>query len=230
MTQKIDKVFVINLEHRGDRRVQIKKELARMNIENYEIFPAIKPTVEMIQSWNPKFLDPMPQWFVSRNGDHTKYRIGSLGCMMSHMKIMELCIERNYENVLILEDDTLFQDHHTKGRSWEELWTSIVQELNVLPTYGLVYLAGNHRGSQCKTVTKQLMKVNGTLTTGSYIVSKDAMKYIVQHIYHYPREIDVFYANIIQSKFACYCVVPHWTKQGNGYSDIVQEHVSYNLG
>lgn len=230
MTPNIDKVFVINLEHRGDRRVQIKKELSRIGIENYEIFPAIKPTVEMIQSWNPKFLDPMPQWFLSRGGDHTKYRIGSLGCMMSHMKIMELCIERNYENVLILEDDTLFQDDHTKGRQWEDLWKLVAQELDEHPAYGLVYLAGNHRGARCTTVSKNVMKVNGTLTTGSYIVSRDVMNYIVQNIPHYPREIDVFYASVIQSKFACYCVVPHWTKQGDGYSDIVQEHVSYKLG
>lgn len=52
---KIDKVFIINLEHRKDRRDQIIKELKRVGIENYEFFKAIKPTEEMIQIWNPQF-------------------------------------------------------------------------------------------------------------------------------------------------------------------------------
>jgi len=55
------------------------------------------------------------------------------------------------------------------------------------------------------------------------------MSYIVQHIQGFTREIDVFYANVIQKKFPCYCVYPHITKQAEGYSDIVQKEVCYNL-
>ena len=36
----IDKIFVINLEHRTDRKKQIVEELEKQNITNYEIFKA----------------------------------------------------------------------------------------------------------------------------------------------------------------------------------------------
>ena len=35
---KIDKVIIINLEHRKDRRQQIIKELKRVGIDNFEFF------------------------------------------------------------------------------------------------------------------------------------------------------------------------------------------------
>jgi hypothetical protein len=39
----------------------------------------------------------------------------------------------------------------------------------------------------------------------------------------------IFYSTVIQNQFPCYCVHPHITKQGDGYSDIVQKNVSYKL-
>ena len=105
----IDKVFIINLEHREDRRNKIIKELQRIGIINYEFFKAIRPSEKMIQQWNPDFLNPIPNWFKQTGGDETKYKIGSLGCMLSHLEIIKLSIKNKYENVLILEDDTEFQ-------------------------------------------------------------------------------------------------------------------------
>ena len=106
---KIDKVFIINLEHRTDRRDKIKSELVRAGIDNYEFFKAIRPEISMINKWNPKFLDPIPEWFKRSGGkDENKYRIGSLGCMLSHYEIIKHCLKNEYENVLIFEDDTEF--------------------------------------------------------------------------------------------------------------------------
>ena len=96
---KIDQVFIINLEHRTDRKEKILKELAKVRITEYEFFPAIRPTEEDVKAWNPRFLDPMPGWF---QGDVAKYKIGSLGCLLSHRAIMKLCLDRNYQNVLVL--------------------------------------------------------------------------------------------------------------------------------
>ena len=36
------------------------------------------------------------------------YQIGCLGCLMSHVQVCKLALERNYKNILILEDDTEF--------------------------------------------------------------------------------------------------------------------------
>jgi len=215
----IDHTFVINLKHRKDRKKNMIKQLKKVDLQTYEFFDAIRPTTLDLEAWNPYFLNPIPDWFKLTGGNELKYKIGCLGCLLSHMEVIKLSIERNYERVLILEDDTEFQ-----------LETSLSSYLkDVTPrAFGLFYLAGNHRGSKIEKVD-DVLKVEGTYTTGSYIIDKSVMSYIVQHIQGFTREIDVFYANVIQKKFPCYCVYPHITKQAEGYSDIVQKEVCYNL-
>ena len=213
---KLDKVFVINLEHRTDRKENILKQLAKVGITDYEFFPAIRPTEEDVQAWNPRFLNPMPGWF---QGDVTKYKIGSLGCLLSHRAIMRLCIERDYQNVLVLEDDTEFQI----GCPLDSIW-SVVQP----PEFGLLYLAGNHRGATLTPHSKFVTKVRGTLTTGSYLVHRSIMPAIVEGLDRYDREVDVFYA-FLQTQYPCYCIFPHIARQADSFSDIVQREVHYDL-
>ena len=222
----VDKIFIINLEHRGDRKKKIISELQRVGLTNYEIFKAIKPTEEMINEWNPNFLNPIPEWFKRTGGDEKKYKIGALGCMLSHLEIIKLCIERKYENVLILEDDTEFQIGN--GIRFDQVISIMKNQFENL-NFGLFYLAGNHRGAQLQKKSDNINRVKGTLTTGSYIINKSVMKFIVKNMASFPREIDVFYSTVIQNQFPCYCVHPHITKQGDGYSDIVQKNVSYKL-
>ena len=74
-----------------------------------------------------------------------------------------------------------------------------------------------------------IVKVVDTNTTGSYCIEERAMRFIVDNIGKYPKEVDVFYAKILQKKFDCYCIVPHMTKQLEGYSDIQGKNVSYKL-
>jgi glycosyl transferase family 25 len=207
----IDKVFIINLEHRTDRKEAILKQLAKVGVSDYEFFPAIRPT-EVPSG----FLDPMPGWF---KGDVAKYKIGSLGCLLSHRAIMKICIERNYQNVLILEDDTEFQI----GCPLDSVW-DIVKP----PDFGLLYLAGNHRGSTLFPHSKYLVKVQGTLTTGSYVVNRSIMQAIVDGLEQYDREVDIFYVQL-QSHYPCYCIYPHVARQADSFSDIVQREVSYDL-
>ena len=83
---KIDKTYIINLEHRNDRKEHILKELEKVNITNYEIFKAIRPIPELLDKWNPQFLNPMPVWY---SGPVIDYKIGALGCLLSHLTIIK---------------------------------------------------------------------------------------------------------------------------------------------
>ena len=105
---EIDKVFIINLKERTDRREAIEKELMRVDIKNYEFFDAIRPTTDDLNNWNSLFIKDIPTWFKRLNKDESKYRLGALGCLLSHYKIMQISKERGYKNVMILEDDTKF--------------------------------------------------------------------------------------------------------------------------
>jgi hypothetical protein len=79
MTEYIDKIIYINLEHRNDRREQIEHELNNMNL-SYERFNAIKIN------------------------DHPGY----VGCGYSHLNVLKIARERGYKNILIFEDDFEF--------------------------------------------------------------------------------------------------------------------------
>ena len=80
MTDHISKIFYINLDTREDRKQEIETELTNYNlIENAERIEAI----------------PTPGQ-------------GILGCTMSHLKALKLAKDRNYKNILILEDDFQF--------------------------------------------------------------------------------------------------------------------------
>ena len=78
MSCNISKIIYINLEKRCDRRETIEGELNDFGLE-YERYNAFE---------TPGF--------------------GILGCGLSHLNVLKLAKERNYKNVLILEDDFTF--------------------------------------------------------------------------------------------------------------------------
>ena len=80
MSENISKVIYINLNKRTDRKEKIEKELNDFGLD-YERFEAIET--------------PIPGF-------------GTVGCGLSHLAVLKLAKERNYENVLILEDDFTF--------------------------------------------------------------------------------------------------------------------------
>lgn len=83
-----DKVFVINLPERTDRRKAFLSELAWLGAsgaDKVEIFPAVKP---------------------SDSGGFPS--IGARGCFMSHLSILRKACDEGMRRILILEDDLMF--------------------------------------------------------------------------------------------------------------------------
>ena len=78
MSKFIDKIIYINLNKRVDRRELIEKELSNYNLD-YERFEAIECT-----------------------------DFGTHGCGLSHLSVFKIAKERNYKNILVLEDDFEF--------------------------------------------------------------------------------------------------------------------------
>lgn len=225
---EIDKVFIINLKERTDRREAIEKELMRVDMKNYEFFDAIRPTTDDLNNWNSLFIKDIPTWFKRLNKDESKYRLGALGCLLSHYKIMQISKERGYKNVMILEDDTKFI-LGDKSSFYDKL-TELHGEINRLVNiYGILYLTGNHAKNSFKLVSPNIINTRYTFTTGSYIISEKGMDYVLSNINNYDREIDVFYAEQLQQKIPCFCIYPHIAGQSESYSDIAQIQVNYNL-
>ena len=91
-----DKIFIVNLPERIDRRKEISSELDWIGASNHakvEIFPAVKPTE--------------PGGFPS---------IGARGCFMSHLSILKRARDSGMQRILIMEDDLMFSSYLKKNQ------------------------------------------------------------------------------------------------------------------
>lgn len=221
---KIDKIFVINLKHRTDRRENVVNEFKKAKIDNYEIFDAIQPkTIEEINKWNPKFVSEKPDWLCS---DFLKFRLGSLGCLLSHVEIMKTSLEKGYEQVLILEDDAEFRLGNYK--SFDEVLKSLELQLDDIK-FDMFYFGGTHEQNKLLRVSENIFQTKGTGTTGAYVINSRGMKLILRLIKGYGDAIDVFYKKSAQRILNCYTIMPALIIQKDSYSDIVQTNVKYNF-
>lgn len=92
-----DKVFYINLGHEQKRNEFMLRQFSAYGITNFERIDAVS-----LQALTP------PEQFRNFIKRDAKYILGNLSCVASHKKCMLLAKQRNYNRVLILEDDALF--------------------------------------------------------------------------------------------------------------------------
>lgn len=83
-------LFVINLEHRTDRRIAMRKQLAQIGW-HAEFFPAIRPE----SAANFEF-------------------IGARGCFLSHLSVLKNARNAGAQQLVILEDDVNFAPKFTE--------------------------------------------------------------------------------------------------------------------
>ncbi len=89
LTQQFDKIYIINLAHRQDRRIEMQAELVKigLSLEHPQVmlFTAVRP-------------DSAAGW----------PSIGARGCFMSHLGVLQHAQQHGYGRILILEDDLNF--------------------------------------------------------------------------------------------------------------------------
>lgn len=94
-----DRIFVINLKKRPDRKAYMINKLKKVNITNYEFVEAIDGSIEpYISMYNVKL----------RNGFFESP--GAFGILLSVYKILLYAKNKKYTKILILEDDTFFHN------------------------------------------------------------------------------------------------------------------------
>ena len=194
MSKNIDKIFYINLDKREDRKDEIESEL-----KNYDIFELS----ERIQA-------------IETPGQ------GILGCTMSHLNAIKLAKERNYTNILVLEDD--FQFTISKEEFENQLQTFFENQI----PYDVCMISYNIRQSQ-PTEYPFLTKVIEAQTASGYIIHNSFYdKMIELYEWAIPLLRDTkqhwHYANDqcwkrLQPQANWYCLTTRCGRQRAGYSD-----------
>jgi GR25 family glycosyltransferase involved in LPS biosynthesis len=164
----IDHIFYINLDKRTDRLDQILTEFDKMELPTYKNTPERFPAL-----YTPDF--------------------GILGCTKSHCEVMKIALERQYENILIFEDDFTFLVN-------KEVFEKEIQQIfenNV--NFDVVMFSYNIKKSQEDPQYPFLKKIINASTASCYLVNG---KYLPKLINLYEEAIPLLEQTKMHWEFA----------------------------
>ncbi len=163
-----DKVFYINLKKDSLRNEHMVSQFEKFGIGNYERIEAVALTKIPDRE---KYRN-----FIKRDD---KYIIGQLSCRASHLKCIELAIQRNYTKLLVLEDDVIFRQDPN---------VLLTQNQEILNDWDMLYFGGD---------VEPFFR-NQIVRTHAYAVRNTLFENILNMAIPSGMEIDNFYAKIIQ--------------------------------
>ena len=193
--------FFINLDVRQDRLAHVSNQLQMVGIENPERFPAIQ---------------------------HEK---GYIGCTQSHIRCLEMAIEREYDHIFICEDDILFLDIATFKKSLAEFYNDDIQ-------WDVLLIAGNNH-HPFKVIKDSYMQIFDCQCGTGYIVKKHYYQELLNNfkeslsgLQNEPEQYHKFaldrYWCKLQEHNNWYIITPYTVIQACNYSDIEKRHVDYS--
>jgi len=197
----IEHILYINLESRTDRRNDIEKELANIGLEK-----------------------------KSQRFNAVCMHNGALGCSLSHLKCIQKAKQKDWDHVLICEDDIQFL-------SPDFFISQLNNFLSNNKDWDVVLLAGNNMPPYEKN-DETSIKVTRCQTTSAYIVKKhyydilinnfkegikQLMKFPYQHRFF---AIDKYWFKL-QERDHWYLIIPLTVTQRPGYSDIEKRNTNY---
>ena len=120
-TLGFDKIYVINLKRRKDRKEKLIKDNPEIDFTFIEAIDGKKITKEQLietGQLNPLFYDPTGM-----------VTMGIFACALSHKKAWDQALEDGVETALFLEDDINFKVPFIKDRSFTPLYQDILSDL-----------------------------------------------------------------------------------------------------
>jgi GR25 family glycosyltransferase involved in LPS biosynthesis len=205
MIQKyFGKIFCINLDRRPDRWEHFIKQSKEFNLTEFERVSAVD----------------------GKNIDLSKYPTnltdGELGLVLTTIKIFEGCLENKYNNVLILEDDCVFE---------KEILNVDKYFQNLPPNWDMIYFGGNHNihGNYPEPVKVNDFVKKVSYTYSSHMIGFNIKMYeqILSLLKTYQFQVDIVYS-MLQKENNCYTFYPRLSTQLVDYSDIQNKVTDYN--
>lgn len=208
----IDKIYCINLPHRTDRWEQCLKNFEKLNCTNYQRIDG-----QRVQ-----------------HGFLGKQQNANLGLITSMINCFKDCVQNNYNNIIIFEDDFLPTNNFNF-----DLMSKTIDSVLSTNDWDLLYLGYRKKGD-IKEYNRVLNRIYGAYTTHAILYSR---KYVEKLLIELPSEqwdndrikrwmddyraIDVYFTN--QSKHRkYYCGHVNLFTQMASYSDIVDCEVDYS--
>jgi GR25 family glycosyltransferase involved in LPS biosynthesis len=177
-----DKVFIINLARRPERKNLMVTQLESAGITDYEF-------VNAVDGQDSKIVKKYEQAKTKGSQIITP---GHYACLFSHILTIKLALTRGYSSVMILEDDIFF----CSG------FLDKIAQIKVPEQYDMVYLGGLIYKK--KIFLNSWAKTDKIMGAYAYILSKSMYKILIDQLKKTLEYIDLFYAVHIQPNYKVY--------------------------
>jgi GR25 family glycosyltransferase involved in LPS biosynthesis/predicted O-methyltransferase YrrM len=193
--KSIDKVYYINLSKREDRKTNFMNQIKKLDIPDDKVV-----RFEAINGQEYTFSNFELDLFKNVNYSYMPTKLQIMGNQLSHFKIFQEMIEKNYKYIIICQDDIVFKDRFTTYI--DELMHNIPEDAEIIHfgfhKYAVrdVYLPWDLSNtnyddeiaykivnkSVCKLVPDLNPMYNSNNTTG-YLLTLNGAKNYIQYIF-----------------------------------------------
>ena len=165
----IPHIFCVTLYDSNERIQSVKNQLTDLNVK-YDLFYGIDGSKINLKVINDNDWEP-----IIMNS-------GRIGCFLSHVMLWNHILYSNYDEVLILEDDFIFNVPLNK----------ILEYKNELPTDWDLFFVGYccESDSKMKSISENIMTGDGICTHG-YFINKKCISKLLPIIFPVDLPIDV---------------------------------------
>ena len=167
LSEAFERVVIINLPFKQDRRQRLEKHLEDCQIADPK---AVRWERAICGDWTPP-----PAWWGAGHG--------AWGCLMTHLRIGQDAIHDALASYCVLEDDVVF---HPRA---PEMLGAFMQE--VPQDWGQVYLGGQFLHREPERVSPWVLRPYNVNRTHAFALSKATIPRYLQHIMHAPDYFNV---------------------------------------
>ena len=170
LLRQFDKIYILTMSNRSDRRELIEKELTAMQIDLPDETNFIRYYYGTTFPYNNIIADAFNNTGKGRFTKPNEY-----DCARNHYAMIKICYDLGYEHCMILEDDILFLNNADK----------LADYFNELPNnYDIVQFGGFTADPYIKQYTNTenkwvKHKKTGVWTTAGYAMSRRGMEYFL---------------------------------------------------
>ena len=209
LNEIVERVYVIGLDHREERRASCRREFQQSGLVDPE-------SIRWFRGISGETCPP-PPWFRAGRG--------AWGCLHSHLRIVQDAMMDGLASYAVFEDDVVF--HQRSG----ELFTRFLSE--VPQDWEQLYLGGEHLKEPAQVRHKPfIFRATNTCRTHAYVLKSSAFapfqrnitdfpEYLKRGPWHLDHQLGLAHE---RETWKTYC--PAWwiAGQGEGTSDIAGCH------
>ena len=202
----VQRIYLISRACDTIRREDVLTQLRTLGLGDLtEHFVAVEPnpaTEPLFASFNSKVKFARPEKLAS-------YRRGALGCLLSHVGVAKLALERGESRILVLEDDLCISANFAN-----ELRSAISALDRCGPEWAVLYVEHSKATTlsrhQAYTYTDawgarvSLWRTHGNYNTAGMVLTQQALQKIAQEATGLCTEIDLFMSLKIAQHSPCF--------------------------